>query len=105
MNTYVALVSWTQKGIQEFRDSPSRVEKAKAAIAAAGGEMKSFYLTLGRYDMIAVFEAPDDAAYATPRPGVTSRNGPPRSAGKGPPSCSYNRIPKSLACSIVKHAE
>ena len=35
MNTYVALVNWTQKGIQEFRDSPSRVEKAKAAIAAA----------------------------------------------------------------------
>ena len=64
MKTYVALVTWTQKGIQEFRDSPSRVDKAKAAIAAVGGEMKSFYLTLGRYDMIAVFEAPDDAAYA-----------------------------------------
>ncbi len=63
MTTYVALVSWTQKGIQEFRDSPSRVEKAKAAIAAAGGEMKSFHLTLGRYDMIAVIEVPDDAAY------------------------------------------
>ncbi len=64
MNTYVTLVSWTQKGIQEFRESPSRVEKAKAAIAAAGGEMKSFYMTMGRYDMVAVIEAPDDAAYA-----------------------------------------
>ena len=64
MNTYVALVSWTQKGIQDFRESPSRVDKAKAAIVAAGGEMKSFYLTLGRYDMIAVIEAPDDEAYA-----------------------------------------
>ncbi len=64
MQTYVALVNWTQKGIQEFRDSPSRVEKATAAIAAAGGEMKSFHMTLGRYDMIAVIEAPDDATYA-----------------------------------------
>ena len=45
MNTYVALVNWTQKGIQEFRESPSRVERAKASIAAGGGEMKSFYLT------------------------------------------------------------
>ncbi len=26
--------------------------------------MKSFYLTLGRYDMVAVIETPDDAAYA-----------------------------------------
>ena len=64
MNTYIALVNWTQKGIQEFRESPSRIEKAKAAVAAAGGEMKSIYVTLGRYDMIAVIEAPDDAAYA-----------------------------------------
>ena len=64
MNTYVALLNWTQKGIQEFRDSPSRVDKARVAIAAGGGEMKSFYLTMGRYDMIAVIEAPDDVAYA-----------------------------------------
>jgi uncharacterized protein with GYD domain len=64
MTTYVALVNWTQKGIQEFRDSPARVEKARAAIEAAGGQMKSFHLTLGRYDMVAVIEAPDDAAYA-----------------------------------------
>ncbi len=64
MNTYVALVKWTQKGIQEFKESPSRVEKAKSAIAAAGGAMTSFYMTLGRYDMVAVIEAPDDQAYA-----------------------------------------
>lgn len=42
MQAYVALVNWTQKGIQEFGESPSRVEKAKAAIASAGGEMKFF---------------------------------------------------------------
>ena len=53
-----------QKGIQEFRDSPSRIKKAKPAVAAGGGEMKSVYLTLGRHDMVAVLEAPDDAAYA-----------------------------------------
>ena len=64
MQTYIALLNWTQKGIQEFRESPSRIEKARAAIAAGGGEMKSFYVTLGRYDMVAVIEAPDDAAYA-----------------------------------------
>ena len=64
MKTYVALVNWTQKGIQEFKDSPARIERAKAAVAAVGGEMKSVYLTLGRYDLVAVIEAPDDAAYA-----------------------------------------
>ena len=75
MNTYVALVSWTQKGIQEFRDSPSRVDKARAAIEAGGGKMKSFYLTLGRYDMVAVIEAPDDAAYAKVMLTLASKGG------------------------------
>ena len=75
MQTYVALVNWTQKGIQEFRESPSRVEKAKAAIAAAGGEMKSFHMTLGRYDMIAVFETPDDATYAKVMLTLASKGG------------------------------
>ena len=75
MNTYVGLVNWTQKGVQEFRDSPSRIEKAKAAVAAAGGEMKSFHVTLGRYDMIAVIEAPNDAAYAKVMLALASKGG------------------------------
>ena len=75
MQTYVALLNWTQKGISEFRESPSRVEKAREAVAAAGGEMKSFYLTLGRYDMVAVIEAPDDAAYAQVMLVLGSRGG------------------------------
>ena len=63
MKTFIALVSWTQKGIQEFRESPSRVDKAKAMISAAGGEMTSFHMTLGHYDMVAVIEAPDEQTY------------------------------------------
>ncbi len=75
MRTYITLVNWTQKGIQEVGESPSRVEKAKAAIAAAGGEMKAFYLTLGRYDMVAVIEMPDDAAYAKVMLALGSKGG------------------------------
>ena len=29
-----------------------------------GGEIKSFYLTLGDYDLVAICEAPDDAVMA-----------------------------------------
>jgi len=64
MKTYIALVNWTQKGIQEIKESPTRLDKARAIIAKAGGEMKSFYMTVGRYDMVAIIEAPDDATYA-----------------------------------------
>jgi uncharacterized protein with GYD domain len=68
-------VNWTQKGIQDVKDSPSRLEKAKALVATAGGEMKSFYLTMGRYDMVAVIEAPDDAAYARVMLALGSKGG------------------------------
>jgi uncharacterized protein with GYD domain len=64
MRTYITLLNWTQQGIQSVKESPSRLEKAKAAIKAAGGEMKAFYMTMGQYDMVAVIEAPDDETYA-----------------------------------------
>ena len=75
MKTYIALVSWTQKGIQEISESPSRVEKAQAAIEASGGKMRSFYVTMGRYDMVAVIEVPDDATYAKVMLTLGSRGG------------------------------
>lgn len=65
MPTYITLVNFTQKGIENIKGSPERLEKVKAAMRAAGGEMKAFYLTLGSYDMVVVSEAPNDAAYAT----------------------------------------
>jgi uncharacterized protein with GYD domain len=65
MPTYITLVNFTQKGIENIKDSPQRLEKVKAAMRAAGGEMKAFYLTLGSYDIVVIGEAPNDAAYAT----------------------------------------
>ena len=65
MPTYMTLVKFTQKGIENIKDSPLRLEKVKAAMKAAGGEMKAFYLTLGHYDMVVIGEAPNDEAYAT----------------------------------------
>ncbi len=75
MNSYIALLNWTQQGIQNVKDSPSRLEQAKAATKAAGGEMKSFYMTLGQYDMVAVIEAPDDAAFAKVMLAIASHGG------------------------------
>ncbi len=64
MPTYIALLSWTQKGIENVKESPSRLDQAKEALKAVGGEFKAFYLTIGGYDMVIVCEVPDDAAIA-----------------------------------------
>lgn len=63
MPTYITLLRWTQKGIENIKTGPSRLDKVKEAIKAAGGEMKGFYLTMGAYDMVAISEAPDDTSY------------------------------------------
>ncbi len=65
MPTYITLMQFSQKGIEKIKESPSRLEKAKKAIKAAGGEMKAFYLTTGHYDGVVISEAPNDQAYAT----------------------------------------
>ncbi|MGQ0531081.1 MAG: GYD domain-containing protein [Caulobacteraceae bacterium] len=64
MATYIQLLSWTEQGARAVKDSPSRLDAAKRAIKALGGEFKSFYLTMGAYDAIAVYEAPNDEAAA-----------------------------------------
>jgi uncharacterized protein with GYD domain len=58
MTTYVMLANWTEQGILTAKDA------AKKALKEMSGELKSFYLTMGDYDMVAIFEAPDDAVAA-----------------------------------------
>ena len=65
MPTYITLVNYTQKGIENVKESPTRLDRVKEAMKAAGGEFKAFYLTLGHYDMVVISEAPNDEAYAT----------------------------------------
>ena len=64
MPTYITLLRWSAKGVENVKDSPARLQQAKDAIKAAGGEFKAFYMTMGQYDMVIVAEAPSDEAYA-----------------------------------------
>ena len=60
MSTYVTLVKYTQKGAENMKETPSRLETAKGLFQSMGGELKSFYLAMGRYDAVVISEAPDD---------------------------------------------
>jgi len=64
MPTYITLFRWTQKGIENVKDSPARLDAAKKATAAAGGRVIAFYLTTGQYDAVAISELPNDEAMA-----------------------------------------
>jgi len=62
--TYIALINWTQKGIENIKDSPDRADTWKDAVKQAGCEAKNFFMTMGDYDLVTVVEAPDDETYA-----------------------------------------
>jgi len=50
MPTFITLLQWTQKGIENVKEGPSRLDQAREALKAVGGELKAYYLTLGEYD-------------------------------------------------------
>jgi uncharacterized protein with GYD domain len=64
MATYVSFLSFTDQGIKNIRESPSRLDAAKKAFQGAGGELKQWYLAFGKYDAIVVSELPNDEAAA-----------------------------------------
>jgi uncharacterized protein with GYD domain len=64
MTTYVMLMNWTEQGMRQVKESPKRLDFAKKALKEMGGEFKSFFMTMGDYDLVAIYEAPDDAIAA-----------------------------------------
>src|SRR5262249_13173255 len=64
MPTFITLLRYTEQGIKNIKESPSRLEAARAAFRSVGAELKSFYLVTGQYDAVCIAEAPNDEAFA-----------------------------------------
>jgi uncharacterized protein with GYD domain len=54
------LLRFTDQGIRNIKESPNRLDSAKQAYKAAGGELKHFFLLMGKYDALIIAEAPND---------------------------------------------
>lgn len=64
MPTYVSLLRWTNKGIENVKDSPARLDGARKVFQTAGATLREFFMVTGQYDMIIIADAPDDAVMA-----------------------------------------
>lgn len=60
MATYILLATYTEQGIRGIKDTVKRTAAVKELAGKAGVTMKESYWTLGQYDVVGVFEAPDD---------------------------------------------
>jgi len=57
MPTFVAMLSWTDQGIRNVKDTPKRIQAARDAAKKLGIEIKQLFLTNGEFDILSILEA------------------------------------------------
>jgi uncharacterized protein with GYD domain len=62
MPKYIVFGKFTSQGIMNIKDSPKRLKDGGKVMESLGAKLKKFYYTMGRYDWVAIFEAPDENA-------------------------------------------
>jgi uncharacterized protein with GYD domain len=64
MTKYISLVNYTAKGIENIKESPNRLDAVKKLCKSMNAKVDSFYLTMGRYDIVLVVDAPNPETVA-----------------------------------------
>ncbi len=64
MAGYVSLLKFTDKGLSNVKDMPDQINKAKQQLQKMGVRLIGMWMTLGEYDGIAIYDAPDDLTMA-----------------------------------------
>ena len=61
MATFISLVSFTDQGIRNIKESPKRADAFKAMAKELGVTVKEIYWTLGHYDLVLVLDGDDES--------------------------------------------
>ena len=60
MPHFISMMRWTSQGRMGLPAWRDRIEDGEREIEEAGGNLVGVWVTLGRYDVVEIFEAPDD---------------------------------------------
>ena len=61
MAMYIGLIQFTEQGIRNIKDTVKRGEAAIAEAEKMGMKITEEFWTMGAYDVVVLFDAPDDA--------------------------------------------
>lgn len=64
MAKFVVLLNFTEQGIRNVKETPDRIERLEKYLEKVGGKLVDWYLTMGEYDAVAIFEMEDDETMA-----------------------------------------
>ena len=62
MAIYIVLINFTDQGIRNVKETTKRADAVREMAKKFGVNAKEFFWTLGNYDLVAIFEAPDDVS-------------------------------------------
>lgn len=61
MSAYISLINWTEQGAHNVQDTVKRAGDVEKLLQKMGGRKIGVWWTMGPYDLVYIFEAPDDA--------------------------------------------
>lgn len=64
MPGYMIHGRFTPQGVKDIKSLPDRLKQDRVAIQGAGARVVGIWVTFGRYDVMAVIDAPDDQTAA-----------------------------------------
>ena len=64
MPSYIILTQFTRTGIERVERGPERTEDAIDLMESLGGELRDFFVVMGRYDGVVIADFPDDETVA-----------------------------------------
>lgn len=64
MSTHINLLSFTDQGIRNIKDSPERTRKFTEMATEMGVKVKSVYWTVGHYDIVVITEGSEEVTAA-----------------------------------------
>lgn len=59
MPLFIRLANLTESGVKNIKNLPKMLEEAKKVMEEHDTKLLTAYITLGKYDLVAVIEAPD----------------------------------------------
>lgn len=62
MPNYLMLLNWTEQGVRAAKETTKRADAFRAQAEKLGIKVREVLWTMGPYDSMALFDAPEDAA-------------------------------------------
>jgi uncharacterized protein with GYD domain len=96
MSVYMLLCNFTDQGVRNIKDAPSRRAAAREMGKKLGVDIKAGYLAMGTYDLLIHAEAASDEAMATFVMSLASKGNVRTTTLKVFPEAQYDKIVAAL---------